>query len=355
MLDTGQLQLKGDALLCFKEGLALAAAGAYQQAVGQFTKVVSLCPDFYEAWYEQGLALEKAGCYAEAIVSFDRALNLHPGIQATCQILLEQGNALQYGLGDYTAALACYDQILQLELKHELAWHNRGNALLYGLNRLVDALGCYNQVIEINPASDLAWRNRGTALVEMGCYEEAIASYERAIEVNPQDELSWQARTLAAQKSGLNYRQPTTAPVWHCPEHGESTFIEGDTDGGQVTPTEVTTVLSGKLALVVEDDWGKREIILEQEQYEIGRDPQSDICLHSQFVSRQHAVLTRVYREDGSYHYQIIDGNLDGKLSTNGLLINGQKLRTRVLKPEDVIVFGPKVQATYKRLLNNLS
>ena len=82
--------------------------------------------------------------------------------------------------------------------------------------------------------------------------------------------------------------------------------------------------------------------------YTIGRDPKCDIRLVSQFVSRRHATLVRLpHEDDGSYYYRIVDGNLKGKPSANGLLINGRKLQAHDLEDEDEIVFGPQVRAIY--------
>ncbi len=65
-------------------------------------------------------------------------------------------------------------------------------------------------------------------------------------------------------------------------------------------------------------------------------------------VSRQHAILLRVTApEIAAYSFRIIDGDLQGKRSTNGLLINGQRCFSHDLKHTDVIVFGGDVQASY--------
>lgn len=99
--------------------------------------------------------------------------------------------------------------------------------------------------------------------------------------------------------------------------------------------------------LMIEDDKGRTEFTLENPVYTIGRDKTCDIKLTSQFVSRQHATLVRRPGIDGSYSYRIVDGDLKGKASANGLLINGRKLQAHDLQDEDEIVFGPQVRAIY--------
>lgn len=99
--------------------------------------------------------------------------------------------------------------------------------------------------------------------------------------------------------------------------------------------------------LIIEDDRGRKEFPLAELVYSIGRDPKCDIRLFSQFVSRRHATLVRRQHEDGSPYYRIVDGNLKGKPSANGLLINGKKLQAHDLEDEDEVVFGPQVSAKY--------
>ena len=109
------------------------------------------------------------------------------------------------------------------------------------------------------------------------------------------------------------------------------------------------------ILLIIKDNQGRREISLEKEQYSLGRDPNSDIRIFSEFISRQHALLVRYQREDGSPYYQIIDGNAKGKRSANGLWINGRKLLFHNLQDEDEIVLGSDVGAKYYLLKDSLS
>ncbi|PZV12434.1 MAG: phosphopeptide-binding protein [Leptolyngbya sp.] len=98
---------------------------------------------------------------------------------------------------------------------------------------------------------------------------------------------------------------------------------------------------------IIHDDKGRAEIPLDRELHSIGRDPDCDIRLVSQFVSRRHATLVQLSNDDGTYCYRIVDGIPAGRSSSNGLVINGLKLRAHTLEHEDEIVFGPKVTATY--------
>jgi pSer/pThr/pTyr-binding forkhead associated (FHA) protein len=101
--------------------------------------------------------------------------------------------------------------------------------------------------------------------------------------------------------------------------------------------------------LIIEDDQGRKEFPLDRPIYSIGRDKNCDIRLFSQFVSRRHATLVRLTRNNTShrYYYRIVDGDAKGKPSSNGIMVNGRKMLAHDLKNEDEIVFGPQVRAIY--------
>jgi len=108
--------------------------------------------------------------------------------------------------------------------------------------------------------------------------------------------------------------------------------------------------------LIIEDDQGRKEFPLERPVYSIGRDKTCDIRLVSQFVSRRHATLVRLPRDDSShrYYYRIVDGDAKGKPSSNGIMINGRKMLAHDLKNEDEVVFGPQVRAIYYLLRDTM-
>lgn len=105
--------------------------------------------------------------------------------------------------------------------------------------------------------------------------------------------------------------------------------------------------------LLVEDPKGLRSIPLTSTTYSLGRNPNNGIVLRSHLVSRQHALLLRVPMPELTQHlFRIIDGNLQGKRSTNGILINGKRKFSHILGHEDEIIFSRDVRAVYQMLLD---
>jgi pSer/pThr/pTyr-binding forkhead associated (FHA) protein len=116
----------------------------------------------------------------------------------------------------------------------------------------------------------------------------------------------------------------------------------------------MATVNNETHLLIIEDNQGRKEFFLENLVYSIGRDHDCHIRLFSQFVSRHHATLVRLPRPNNSqqYYYRIVDGNTKGKPSSNGLIINGQKIPAHNLRNEDEVIFAPQVRAIYYLLQN---
>ena len=120
---------------------------------------------------------------------------------------------------------------------------------------------------------------------------------------------------------------------------------------------ELTTGSLNKLhhILIVEDPAFIKEINLEAATYSIGRHSSNDIALSCQKTSRHHAtLLKRTDAKTDQSSYWILDGDLQGNRSRNGIYINGKKTLVHELKPDDVVQFSASVIAQYK-ITNELS
>ncbi len=353
MIDTGRVPLSQAELALYRQGLSCAASGDLQIAVDCYARLLDLRSDFWEAWYERGTALEELGRFLEAIQNYDRALSLYPKREALANLWLRRGNAFQYGLGEYDAALACYDRVLQFQPEQAQAWYHRGNALLYGYRQPDTAIASYQRAIDFDSQFSLSWRNQGNALVELRRYSEAIACYDQAIRFSPNDEIASQARHQAQQELGLDIQPSTTYPLWDAvndPKTHELSPSAKDQmpESGAGSVANVAKSSTGLASLVIEDEAGFHVVELSARTYTLGRDPQNDICLRSQFVSRFHAVLRQEITAEGLLIFKIQDGSLEGKRSTNGIVVNGKPVPQAKLKNQDLIVFGPRAQAIFR-------
>lgn len=101
--------------------------------------------------------------------------------------------------------------------------------------------------------------------------------------------------------------------------------------------------------LVIEDQKARRIVALEESTYSIGRESCNEIVVYEPVVSRRHATFLRIRKSPNSnqYFYRIIDGDLEGNKSTNGLLINGMTRESHDLRHGDVVLFGGRAKASY--------
>lgn len=104
--------------------------------------------------------------------------------------------------------------------------------------------------------------------------------------------------------------------------------------------------------LIVEDPQGIRTIPLEEMKYSLGRKSDSQIVLRSKHASRYHATLIRKSIDRQNFSYWILDGDLEGNKSHNGVYVNGSKCLVHELKDGDLINFGCDINASFNLISN---
>jgi diguanylate cyclase (GGDEF)-like protein len=109
------------------------------------------------------------------------------------------------------------------------------------------------------------------------------------------------------------------------------------------------------LLLLFPDNPAEKKILsLTESIYSVGRHSDSTIKLNSSSISRHHATLIRKDLGETENIYILIDGDLKGQRSQNGILVNGKKTIHHRLEDGDVIIFGENEHKAIYKQENNL-
>jgi diguanylate cyclase (GGDEF)-like protein len=119
----------------------------------------------------------------------------------------------------------------------------------------------------------------------------------------------------------------------------------------------MNTLAAFRHILVIEDQKARRIVALEEATYSLGRESSNDIVIYENVISRHHATLLRIKKNPlgDNYFYRIVDGDLHGNKSTNGLRVNGNSCDSHSLKHGDLIIFGGRAKASYYILPDSLN
>jgi len=101
--------------------------------------------------------------------------------------------------------------------------------------------------------------------------------------------------------------------------------------------------------LALDNNHTRRVVQLVDAIYSSGRDPGNTILLENESISRHHAILMRVPLSAMDIRYRIMDGNMTGTPSLNGITVNGVRCGSQDLEDGDEIVFAGVIAARYYR------
>ncbi|MEB3160766.1 MAG: EAL domain-containing protein [Synechocystis sp.] len=104
--------------------------------------------------------------------------------------------------------------------------------------------------------------------------------------------------------------------------------------------------------LVVDSPSFKKVIRIQNSCYSIGRHPSNNIVIPSPQVSRRHATLIKKINPNLDISFHIIDGDLEGHRSRNGVWVNGESYLERELNHGDVIALAEDIQIFYQVIPN---
>lgn len=156
--------------------------GDFAQAIGSFTELLELAPDFVHGYLERGQALHLASQHQQAVADFTRAIGLD---REEAEAYSRRGDAWVQ-LGEFEAATTDYDEALRLRPGLLLARMNR--AVVYHLcNEHERAIAEFSEILALQPDCTAGFYNRGLAHMAARDYQQATQDFTKAIELDPED------------------------------------------------------------------------------------------------------------------------------------------------------------------------
>jgi tetratricopeptide (TPR) repeat protein len=168
------------AAACNRQGIALAQAGRFEDAVAYFRRALELLPDWVDAYNNVGNVLSFLGRLDEAIACYDRGLRVRPD---DADLHNNLGHAL-WQLGRWSEAEASCRRALAQRPQFAEAHNNLGIAL-QRQGRLEEAEACFRQALWLRPDLADASQNLAMLLHERRQLDEAAGWYRRAIDLRP--------------------------------------------------------------------------------------------------------------------------------------------------------------------------
>jgi tetratricopeptide (TPR) repeat protein len=172
-------------------------ARLYRDSETLWTYTLAHNPRAWPGHNNLGRLRQAAGHLDAAIAEYEQALQIEPAYPEAHYNL---GLALQQS-GRLPEAMDQYRQALQFKADYAQAHNDLGNALLLA-GRLPEAMAEYQQALEINPAFAEAHNDLGSAWQRQNQLAEALAQYEQAETLDPEDAQAHYNRALILQQTG---------------------------------------------------------------------------------------------------------------------------------------------------------
>ncbi|MCA9262408.1 MAG: tetratricopeptide repeat protein, partial [Planctomycetales bacterium] len=147
----------------FQRGRGRMDQGRYAEASNDFTRACELQPSFMEAWLNHAICLRKTNRHSDAELVLTHAIELPDVREIPVRAYFLRSDS-RAKTGDEQGALADREYALSITPTDEHSWIARGNALV--AQDAKAALACFDQALQLNPHSTQAAQNALYVLIE---------------------------------------------------------------------------------------------------------------------------------------------------------------------------------------------
>lgn len=180
------MTLDGSLELLWRRGYVALKLRRNQQAITDYTEILSMTSEDGCARNNRGLAYLQEGLLEEALVDFNKAIELnadHPDHYNSRARLYERLGELEKAMRDSQIALETCDRIFDPSLSDDVVWNDRAEALVR-LGRYDEAIETSKNVLRIRADDPEPYRFIAEALTGLGQYDEALRNYDKSIELD---------------------------------------------------------------------------------------------------------------------------------------------------------------------------
>ena len=178
-------------------GVSAAQTGLADQAIVALKKVISMKPDFAEAYDNIGIVFQGQGKLDEAINSYKKSISLNPNYSNP---YYNMANVLKVQ-DKLDEAVEAYKKSIELKPDHHKAYGNMATTL-QKQGKLEEAIEAYKSSISIMPNYGETYSNMGNALQQLGKLDEAIEAHKKCISLNPNYAIAYNNLGNALQQLG---------------------------------------------------------------------------------------------------------------------------------------------------------
>ena len=207
------LRLKPDFALAYADrAAAWYFKGEYQKAIADDDQAIKLDPNRAQTYTNRGAAWRKLGKIQHALDDETAAIRIDP----TQPEFFDNRGLDLYGNGDYTSAIADFDEAIKLRPQANFLT-NRGDA--YQAMKDYDrAIADYDAAVSLDPKFQRAYNNRGAAWQRKGDRERALQDYAEAVRLNPSDaKAADNYKKIATEVEHLNeLKEASGLPSFNC-------------------------------------------------------------------------------------------------------------------------------------------
>jgi tetratricopeptide (TPR) repeat protein len=189
-------------LISFIVAERLYREGSYRDAIAEYSRSISLKPDYADVLEGRGNAWLKSGDTGRAIDDYTRAINLRANGSSASRAELFNSRGYVYAeRGETEKAIADFTQALILKPSYADALANRSRAY-YRTGDYAKVIDDCTRLIALEPENCTAWNRRGSAWYAMRDDDRAIADFTRALAIKPDFALALHNRGNAWHSKG---------------------------------------------------------------------------------------------------------------------------------------------------------